>query len=118
MNRLKNLSCEHTCAVNYVVEHPQFFGINMRDVQWVMREGIWSPGNSGDYRKFVDLLYVKRGYLVDVIEIKHCRKLRRHALEQIASAEQFIKEELRMKLDKAGLVYYDTTPFGQEWLRK
>jgi hypothetical protein len=109
----KNYEKAHSDAVNYIVLHPRQFGEDMREVRWVIREGIYTPNYDYDYRKFPDVMFIKRGGLVDIVEAKHSTSLIRHARQQVKSGEQFIIDELGMKLDKASVVIYERKPFKQ-----
>jgi len=108
---------EHVQAVNYISIHPKNFGLIMKDIRWLFREGVWCPGDNYDYKPFPDFVYMKSDGTGGALEVKRAKGLRRHALEQIVSASKFFEEEHNTRMSEASIVYYNTMPFKQEWIK-
>ena len=115
----KRFDMEHAYAVNYVAIHPQRFGLNMKQIVWMFKEGIWAPDdNNCDYRPFPDFIYMKQDGTGGALEVKRGPGLARHGLEQIASANEFFKQVHNTELSEASLVFYRTMPFKQRWIEE
>ena len=114
----KPLNQQHKDAVSYVYTHPKRFGIDMRRVRMFMSE----PGLFYQHRysglQCVDLIYIMDNRTAGLLEVKHQRKLKKHALEQMVSTSNVLNELLDIRVVEASIVYYDTMPFTQQWLQK
>ena len=117
-HRRKRYDLEHAQAVNYITMHPRRFGLDMKKIRWMFKEGVWCPEDDYNYRLFPDIIYMKTNGTGGAIEVKHSRSGRRHALEQIVSASKFFEQEHDTKLEEASIVYYNTMPYTQEWIPK
>lgn len=85
---------KHTKALDYIVSHLYAIDENPRDVKWIIREGIWMPGNSVDYTMFPDFIIGFGNREAIPIEYKSMRKHKDHALVQLQSGKKFIEDVL------------------------
>lgn len=83
----------HSKALDYIVQHFFAIGEDPRNINWVMREGIWMPKNT-DYLVFPDFILGFANKQAVPVEYKSMKSHKDHALIQLESGKRFIKDVL------------------------
>jgi hypothetical protein len=89
---------------------------DIKDIKWIMKDGIWMKDQSEDYNLLCDLIVVfYSGYGVP-IELKGNKDKRLKAKKQILSGKKFIEEVLNLPVPRGKFVVY--TPKGLYWYKQ
>ena len=98
----------HTYALDDLVAHLQKVNEYPDNIQWIMREGIWTPDIDNTYKVFPDLILVYNNDRAVPVELKSINYKGKHHIDQLEAGRDFIHSELNMDCDYGILARYDT----------
>ena len=95
----------HDWYLEQLVYNLKSIGEDIRDVEWIIKDGIWMP--TPNYRvKFCDLILVSYSKKAVPIELKGSRLKEDKAHEQISNGKRFIEEVLNLECPYGKFVSY------------
>ncbi|MFW6173352.1 MAG: hypothetical protein ACOC5T_06370 [Elusimicrobiota bacterium] len=81
---------EHPEYLDELVMHIDLIDENMEEAKWIMKEGIYLRDDSVKQLPFCDIIIGYEDYGVPA-ELKHSKKQRGHARQQIESGRQYLE---------------------------
>ncbi|NCN86345.1 hypothetical protein GW932_00785 [archaeon] len=111
LNATKN---DHDQYLENLVFHLEFLNEDKKDIQWIMKDGLWQKGNDRfDWKPLCDLIVIYNfGYGIP-IELKGRWQAKPKAKQQICSGREFIEEVLKIPAPYGKVVVY--TEKGYEY---
>ena len=98
----------HTLALDDLVTHLQKIDEYPDNIEWIMREGIWTPHRNTSYSVFPDLILVYKDKHAIPVELKSVGYSGKHHLEQLRAGRDFILNQLQLDCDYSKISRYDT----------
>jgi len=114
------MSRTHDYYLDQLVWNLSLIDERIRDISWIMKDGVWFRERKTAKRKFCDLIIVYESNYAVPVELKGSTKKRGYALKQIESGRKFIEDKLGMWAPYGKFVWftqgnyqYETIDFGQ-----
>jgi hypothetical protein len=106
--RLNPKRNNHDQYLENLIYHLENVGEDKRDVQWIMKDGIWQKDKNVPmtYAKLCDIISIYHSGYATPIELKGSKKQGPKAKEQILSGREFIEDVLKLPVLYGKLVVY------------
>jgi hypothetical protein len=85
-----NSNQRHAYYLEELVRNLGSVGESVRDIAWIMHEGIWMAEKSSVYNSLCDLVVAYEDFSINLIELKGSKNKRGKALKQLASGCEFV----------------------------
>lgn len=86
---------KHNKYLDKLATHLDIIGESLRDIKWILKDGIWLRENEVHRRSLCDLICVYSNKAIP-IEFK-LEQNRSRAIQQINQGREFIEKELKLK---------------------
>jgi len=108
-------SQRHAHYLEELVRNLALVGEDVRNVGWIMHEGIWYRENSKMCHSMCDLVIGYYDFSVNLVELKGSTGKRAKALRQLNSGVSFVEQHLpSYKINELKFVVYTHGQYGVE----
>lgn len=105
---------QHNERLERLVNNLKWIGEDIKEVSWIIKDGIWLKSCSYNRQKFCDIIAIKYCREGLPIELKHDRTQKGKAIQQIKQGMRFIETELELVCPYGLFVTYGTGEFKYE----
>lgn len=110
------MKSEHEKYLNILIRSLDEVGEDYSSLELLIKEGQWYQDKKNSLYKLADLILIYYDNHASALELKHCKKGRHKALEQLRSTEKLINYLFKIYDVTLKVVYYDK-PFHYETIK-
>jgi hypothetical protein len=98
---------DHDAYLENLIDNLNLLGENRKEIEWIMKDGVWKEENSLNKIKLCDLLIGYYDGHAIPIELKGSKKQFLSAKKQVTSGKNFLENELGLFVPYGKIVVFD-----------